>query len=294
MFSPYLPAKDCSMSSNAEQHSFTIDLKTDNHVHTSLCNHALGTMEEYVLAAIRGGLETITFLEHLEAGIAYFERTWLTEADFARYFEEGSRLRRKYRDSIRVRLGVEVGFNPQALPELEERLNCYEWDIKGLSYHFFFAGGKHLNMVSRRPENLDALAALGPENVLTAYFTQLTEAIELLDCQVLCHLDAVMRHYKGLEFGPVHLEAIDHLLALLKRKKMYLEVNTSGFALRGEPYPGRDILAQALKRGIPLSAGSDAHRPEQVGRHFDLLPAYLSGIGQPVDTDPANDVKPTA
>ena len=45
-----------------------IDLRTDGHVHTSLCNHASGTMEEYVKAAIGKGLEAIVFLEHLETG----------------------------------------------------------------------------------------------------------------------------------------------------------------------------------------------------------------------------------
>ena len=34
----------------------------------------------------------------------------------------------------------------------------------------------------------------------------------------------------------------------------------------------------AVERGIPLSAGSDAHRPEDVGRYFDRLPAYLASL----------------
>ena len=58
-------------------------------MHTSLCNHAGGTMEEYVLAALERDLAAITFLEHLEAGISYFERTWLTETDFAELFQGG-------------------------------------------------------------------------------------------------------------------------------------------------------------------------------------------------------------
>ena len=43
----------------------------DYHVHTSLCNHASGTMEQYVQAAVAKGLNTICFLDHLtlqEAG----------------------------------------------------------------------------------------------------------------------------------------------------------------------------------------------------------------------------------
>ena len=39
-------------------------------------------MEEYVQAAIKLGLRRITFLEHLEAGIDYFETTWLSDENF--------------------------------------------------------------------------------------------------------------------------------------------------------------------------------------------------------------------
>ena len=78
-----------------------IDLKKDNHVHTRLCNHASGEMEEYVLAAIDRGLTSITFLEHLEEEIHYFERTWLTKDNFTCYFREGERLRKKHQGQIR-------------------------------------------------------------------------------------------------------------------------------------------------------------------------------------------------
>jgi histidinol-phosphatase (PHP family) len=57
----------------------------------------------------------------------------------------------------------------------------------------------------------------------------------------------------------------------MRQKNMALEVNTAGIAQRGEPYPARWIIDEAVALGIPLSAGSDAHRPEEVGRSFHLL-----------------------
>jgi HisJ family histidinol phosphate phosphatase len=56
-----------------------LDISEDGHVHTNLCHHALGAMEDYVQAAIDRGLRKIIFLEHLEAGIEYFESTLLTD-----------------------------------------------------------------------------------------------------------------------------------------------------------------------------------------------------------------------
>ncbi|NOQ46341.1 MAG: histidinol-phosphatase HisJ family protein [Desulfobulbaceae bacterium] len=254
------------------------DIKADNHVHTRLCNHAHGEMEEYVLAAIKAGLRTLTFLEHLEVGINYDHRTWLTDDDFDLYFKEGRRLKKWYADRITIRLGVETGYNPNAVADLRERLANYPWDLIGLSYHFYHNGFRHLNMVSRRQDNLDALAVIGVDRIISDYFSSLLQAIDMLDCDVLCHLDAVMRHYPGVRFNEIHLQQIDQLLKAMKKKGMALEINTSGFAIRGEPYPRASIIGKAVGLGIPLIAGSDAHQPEHVGRYFDRLPEWIERI----------------
>ena len=39
-------------------------IKTNWHTHTARCGHAYGTDEEYVQAAIRGGLKTLGFSDH--------------------------------------------------------------------------------------------------------------------------------------------------------------------------------------------------------------------------------------
>ena len=257
----------------------TLDLSQDSHIHTRLCNHATGEMEEYVLAALNKGLQTIIFLEHLEEKTVYFERTWLTEADFSYYFGEGRRLQKEYRDRLTIKLGVEIGFNPQAVDMLREKIARYPWEHIGLSYHYYHTGTEHLNMVSRRQKNIDMLAALGADKVISDYFSGLIQGINSLNCNAVCHLDAVMRHYPGLKFNASHMEQIDRILELIKQKKMSLEINTSGFPLRNEPYPGRTILKKAMDRNINLLAGSDAHHPDQVGRYFDRLPALLASLG---------------
>lgn len=264
-----LPADGCNPP-------VTIDLKSDGHVHTRFCNHASGEMEDYVRAALTKGLESITFLEHLEAEIRYPERTWLTDTDFDSFFQEGNRLREKYQGALTINLGVETGFNPSAVARLREMLARYPWDRVGLSYHFFSNGNQHFNMVSRRPENMTGLAALGLDRVLSGYFAGLIQAVRDIDGQVLCHVDAVMRHYPHLSFNRSHWQQVEQLLDLVAQKNMGLELNTSGFAIRGEPYPCQRIVAMAIRRNIPLIPGSDAHRPDQVGRYFDRLPEFLA------------------
>ena len=260
-------------------HPPVIDIKVDGHVHTNLCNHARGEMEEYVLSALNQGLRKLIFLEHLEVGVTYFESTWLTEDDFDFYHKEGKRLQQKYRGKIEIGLGVEVGYNPRFLEKIQEKLALYTWERIGISYHFLETDSGHLNMVSSKQINIDALDQYGVDEVVCRYYNDLREAVEKLPGQVLCHIDAVLRHHPGIRLAPGHYLLIDKLLDAVARKQMALEVNTSGYRTKEQPYPSLAILQKAVARNIPLVAGSDAHRPEDVGRYFDRLPDLMKRLG---------------
>ena len=252
-----------------------IDITIDGHVHPRLCHHARGEMEEYVLAGIAVGLKKIIFLEHHETGINYFESSWLTEAEFVAYHAEGRRLAAKYGGRIEIGCGVEVGANPDHLQETVDFLARFAWDRIGLSYHYLWAGNEHVNMVSRRPESIALMEAIGVEKVAAAYFAGLTRALAVIPADVVCHLDAVLRHCPSFAFTGDHFARVREILLLMRERDIALEVNTSGFALRGEPYPAMPILREARRMGIRLAAGSDAHRPADVGRYFDRLPGLL-------------------
>ena len=255
-----------------------IDTTIDGHVHTKLCHHARGEMEEYVLAAVNKGLRKLIFLEHLEVGINYFESTWLSEDDFDFYHSEGKRLQKTFQDRIEIGLGIEVGYNPNFLEEIQRRIALHAWDRIGISYHFMDTGPAHLNLVSSKQINIDALDQFGVDKVVNRYYKELLNAVEKLPGQVLCHIDAVMRHHPNVIITPEHEALIDDLLDAVARKNMSLEVNTSGYRIKNEPYPSLDIIRRAIKKDIPLVAGSDAHRPEDVGRYFDRLPGLIKEL----------------
>jgi histidinol-phosphatase (PHP family) len=235
-------------------------------------------MEEYVLSAIDKGLSHIVFLEHMEAtGVNYFETTWLTDQDFDDYFAEGQKLQKKYDNQLRIGLGVEAGYSVTQHQELQDRLSRRSWDQIGISYHFMPVQGQafDLNLVSRQKRNVQAIAETGCEGVLDNYFNTLIEAVRVLPGTVLCHLDAALRFQPDLQLTQGHWQQIEELLDTVKTKNMALEINTSGFAVRGTPFPAPAIIQMAITRGIPLVAGSDAHRAEDVGRFFHQLPKLL-------------------
>lgn len=255
-------------------------LHSDGHIHTKYCHHAKGEMEQYVQQGIARGLQEIVFLEHMEAGVRYFECTWLTEPDFDQYFAEGKRLQEKYRDLIRVSLGVELGYSPTHKEELRQRLSERTWDRIGISYHFMPRSPQsyHLNLMSRKERNILAITEAGCDNILSEYYETLTEAVLFLPGTVLCHLDAALRFQPKVTLRRSHRAQIHELLKTVQGKGMALEVNTSGFTIRGTPFPEPFILKEAMALRIPLRPGSDAHCPADVGRHFKRLPEYLDGL----------------
>ena len=257
-----------------------IDFSSDGHVHTRLCKHAGGTMEEYVKAAIAAELRHLVFLEHLEEGIEYLERTWLREDDFDYYFKEGNRLKEVYGEYIEIGLGVEVGYNPDCPEKILTRLSARKWDRVGLSYHFYRLpeNGRHLNFLSRKQNNITAFLRNDAPALLGHYFSTLIEAVQIIPADVLCHLDAGLRHVPGLCLNNEHRDLIDELLYQLKEAAMKLELNTSGYETREMPFPAFDLVEKAAQLDIPMVIGSDAHLPSQVGRHFKRLAGDLSKL----------------
>lgn len=233
-------------------------------------------MEDYVQAALRKGLQRLVFLEHMEEGILAPQSSWLSESDFDGYFTEGRRLQEKYRGEIEIGLGVECGYNPDCKDTLVKRLSNRTWDQIGISCHFLKIEGEeyHLNLLSKRPENVQLAIQLGTAALFSRYLETLVEAITVLNGTVLCHLDAAFRWVPGHSLSKQHYRQADVLLARAAAKNMALEINTSGITIRRQPFPDRQLLSLAEKHGMIFQLGSDAHTPEDVGKYFDLFKSF--------------------
>ncbi len=235
-------------------------------------------MKEYVEAALRSGLRKITFLEHLEVQIHTRCQSWLSTDDFAEYFRKGRQLQKEYRSRIDISLGVEAGYNSQAIESIQKNLARYPWDTIGLSYHFYPLSGLHYNMVGRNREHIAALKEKGLNKVAEDYFMGLIQALKEITCNTICHLDAVMRYVPAFQLTHSHWILIDTLLQSMQAKEVALEVNTAGYTMCGQPHPCPQITQKAVQLSIPLVVGSDAHHPSQVGRFFDRLPNWFQSL----------------
>jgi histidinol-phosphatase (PHP family) len=59
-----------------------------------------------------------------------------------------------------------------------------------------------------------------------------------------------------------------------------IELNTAGLRKDcREIYPSREILQLAFQKGVPITFGSDAHAPEEVGMNFAEAVQLARSVG---------------
>ena len=245
----------------------------DLHVHTPYCGHAEGAMEEYVLSAIERGLFEVGFLAHAEVGIDPPVRSWLEPDALDGYWEEGRALKRKYETQILVTVGLELGLNPKALGKMHQIIVRHPWDRIGLAYHFVHYRGSWLNIGSRSCAPL--LKGLDQREITLAYYRGLLSHLTELRPDMICHFDLGRRYMTDFNEDPEVRRLILRILDVIAGLGAALEVNTSGYSRFGGPYPAGWIVMEAVARGVELVLGSDSHRPDQVGRHFDEAFQYV-------------------
>ena len=83
-------------------------MRVDLHNHTTLCNHASGSSEEYILRAIELGIDVYGFSDH--APMNFDPKYRMDISQKALYEKEVLDLKAKYKNDINILLGYEVDY----------------------------------------------------------------------------------------------------------------------------------------------------------------------------------------
>ena len=243
----------------------------DYHVHTSLCNHATGTMEAYVQAAIDKNLSTICFLDHLTFQAGGREQAMHPD-EVSGYVDAARRLARQYRSTIDVRVGLEVDFSPRHVDQCIQIVNRFDLDVVGGSVHFI--DGQ--DVVSGR--SAWSRGELNTGRVYRRYLEVLESMLDYDYLDVVCHLDLPKKF--GNRPSPSVRQGFVNLLGKIKARNLAIELNTSGFRYPvKEAFPSQDLLKRCARLQIPVVTGSDAHSPAAVGRDFGPAKKLLQAAG---------------
>lgn len=243
----------------------------DYHVHTSLCNHANGTMDQYIRKAISAGLLEICFLDHLTLHKRGRHMS-MTPADVPLYYQSVRRLGQTYKNDIQVKAGLEVDYDPENAAFIEKIIQPLDFDVIGGSVHFIDA----INIVSSKDTELREQESI--DVICTRYLFLMEEMVENMDLDIICHLDVTKKF--GRRPGAGVQKKFNALLTAVREKNLSVELNTSGADhAAGEFYPAPDLVKTCREKNIRMTLGSDAHAPEQVARHFSHAISLLKAAG---------------
>jgi histidinol-phosphatase (PHP family) len=244
--------------------------KADYHIHTELCHHASGAMEEYVREALEKGFDEIGFADHAPGAPEYDPDHRMTITQFPDYINDIHQLRDKFAD-IDIKIGIETDFYPGFEPFLENLLRSGSIDYVIGSVHFIQEESIfHWN----RPVTSKNMEI----QLIRQYFEEMRQGIRSGLVDVVGHMDLVKWIFP--DAGKDIFDAGIEVLESISQEELILELNTSGLRNRpGEFYPCEDLLKITYELGIPVCLGSDAHEPQNVGANFPEAVELLNNIG---------------
>ncbi len=242
-------------------------MKIDLHNHTVLCNHAEGSVDAYVEKAIEAGINVFGFSDH--APMHFDPEYRMSFAQTEEYREMVMKAKARYAGRIDVLFGYEVDYLPGYM---DDRILNADVDYLIGSVHFIDQWGFDNPEFIGRYEHEDI------DRIWREYF-QLVEAMaQSRHFDIVGHLDLI-KVFKFMPNAPVGAIA-EGALRAIKEADMAIELNVAGYRKPvGEAYPSRELLERAYELGIPITFGSDAHKPEQVGLYRDEVEAFARSVG---------------
>lgn len=246
----------------------------DYHIHTKMCGHATGEMSEYVAVAKEKGLAEIGFSDHIpmyflpvlerDPGIA------MKEEELPDYVERVKKLQRA--SDINIKLGLEADYAPGQEDKLNQILKEYPFDYVLGSIHFIDQWGFD------NAQYIETYQKWDINELYTYYFELLQKAASSGAFDILAHADLIKKF--GFKATSSMIPSYTALAKAVKKADICLEINTAGLRVpAGEMYPTPQLLEICYQHKIPVTIGSDAHKPEQVGDHFRQAVELLKKIG---------------
>lgn len=246
-------------------------MRLDLHNHTILCNHATGSVDEYIQKAIELGIDQYGFSDH--APMNYDPKYRMDISQRQIYENWVLEAKEKYKDKIKILLAYEVDYLDGYL--LDEILNAKVDYLIG-SVHFL--KNKSDMWGFDNPEFIGIYQSKDIDTIWIEYFDAIKSMAKTGLFDIVGHLDLI-KVFKFLPKKDVRLIAKDALLEI-KKSNMILEINPAGLRKPiNETYPSKLLLEQAYELGINITFGSDAHSVEQVGFKYEEAVALAKEIG---------------
>ncbi|MEK4234302.1 histidinol-phosphatase HisJ [Paenibacillus sp. FSL H7-0714] len=239
----------------------------DYHTHHERCGHAVGKLEEYVQRGIQLGLQQLGLSDHLPLvhvdPASYYPEMAMPMAELPRYVEECLTLKERYRGVIDLRVGLEADYIEGYEDQIREILSPYPWDYLIGSVHFL----GEWDITDYR--QVDGWEGKDELEVYRLYYDAVKKSALSGLYDIIGHMDVIKRFGYGPQTpeGKAEVRTLElETLKVIADSGIAMELNASGLTKPcAEMFPAEHLLQEALKLGIPLTLGSDAHDPAKLG-----------------------------
>ena len=244
----------------------------DYHMHTPLCRHAFGEPTEYAARAVEVGIEEIGFSDHSPMSRDGFDDWRMRREQLGEYVAAVEKARREH-PNLRIKLALEVDFLPGHESWIRELAAAHPWDYLIGSVHYV-AGTWDID----NPHKLAQWRGRDPYEIWSAYCERLILAAESCLFDIIGHADLAKKFAIYPERNCLPL--FRRFLEAARAAGTAIELNTAGLRKDcHEIYPSPAILAVAHELGVPITFGSDAHAPGEVGADFEAAVALAREAG---------------
>ncbi len=242
-------------------------MKIDLHNHTTLCNHAEGSIEQYIDKAIISGTKYFGFSDHAPMD---FDKKYRMNFNQMEVYEKSILdAKKKYSDKIEILLGYEVDW---VKGHVDKKILDAKVDYLIGSVHFIDGWGFD------NPEFIGNYKTKDLDEIWQKYFNAIEEMAQSRFFDIVGHVDLI-KVFKYMPKKDITEIAKDAFKAI-KKADMVLELNVAGWRKPiKEPYPSTSLLRLAFELEIPITFGSDAHKPEQVALFSQEITALAKDIG---------------
>ena len=252
-------------------------MRVDLHNHTILCNHAEGTIEQYINRAIEKKIDVFGFSEH--APMDFDEKYRMPFCTIEFYESTLKYYKDKYKDKIELLTGYEVDFM-QSVAMHDEILNA---DVDYLigSVHFLESkksNNNHTPWGFDNPEFIGKYKSKDIDQIWKEYFDAISLLAKSAKFDIVGHLDLI-KVFKFMPKGDIKTIATE-ALKQIKRSNMVIEINAAGIRKPiNEPYPSKQLLELAYELNIDITFSSDAHSLEQIGYGYEDVVTLAKEVG---------------